>query len=147
MKAQIRGALGEIAVRNWLADNGLCSDTGFDSDSTTLTDICCNGLRFEVMTAQIDHRKITGFCIPPGKLRAAAGRGAWGYIFPGVSGDYPIKRVGIQAAVKIDDVTHNEPRHTRVSERSPSVLNYVVPAAYLIAPTVFLDVVKQSGSS
>lgn len=96
------------------------------------------------MTAQIEHRVVTGFCVPPNKLAAARKRNAWGYLFVGTGREVPCDRVLIQAAIQLVHVDADPPRHTSVSPTSPSVLNHVMRKEHLLDPSLLL---KSLGSS
>jgi len=126
--AQFRGAAGELAARRWLVANGFVSESGFEMDLPTASDLTVGTTRIEVMTAQIAHREVTGFCVPPSKLRAATRRGAVGYLFVGTGPEKEPRRFLMQGFCRLGDVGAVAATHTRVSARSPSVLNHVVPA-------------------
>jgi hypothetical protein len=126
--AQFRGAAGELAARRWLLANGFVSEDGFETDLPTASDLTVGTTRIEVMTAQIAHREVTGFCVPPSKLKAATRRGAVGYLFVGTGPELEPRRFLMQGFCRLEDVGGVAAIHTRVSEHSPSVLNHVVPA-------------------
>lgn len=136
--AQIRGAVGEIAVARWLHDEGFAVECGFETDGDD-PDIRANGVGLEVMTAQIEHREITGYCVPPNKLWAARQRRVVGYLFVGTDASDEPATVWIQAFCSIDDVDADEPRHTSVRPGSPSVLNHVIRSEHLHSPADLLD--------
>lgn len=132
LAAQVRGALGEIGAVQWLRSLGASVESGFECDDPGRTDIIAWGWPIEIMTAQVAHRQLTGFCVPPGKLRAARARGAWGYLFVGTGPEHPCARVCIQAAVELRHVDADPARPTRISAASPAVVNHVVRAEHLI---------------
>lgn len=142
MNAQLRGALGELAAVKWLRAGGLQPGEGFESDAMHSSDLQVGDLRLEIMTAQIAHREITGFCIPPNKLAAARKRGAWGYLFIGTGREVPCERLLIQAAIELAHVDADAPRHTSVSSSSPSVLNHVMRTEHLIHPEALLRLLR-----
>jgi hypothetical protein len=132
--AQLRCAYGEIGAAKWLRDQGFQVETGFVDDHVHKCDLSVAGVGCEVMTAQIAHRQITGFCVPPNKLGAARHRGAWGYIFVGTGSETPPLRVCIQGAVVLGKVNADPPRLTRVSAHSVPVLNHVIRPTDLLSP-------------
>lgn len=142
MNAQIRGALGELAAVKWLRANGMQPGAGFEADSMHSSDLQVGDVRLEIMTAQIAHREITGFCVPPNKLAAARKRSAWGYLFVGTGREVPCEQLLIQAAVALAYVDADSPRHTAVSPSSPSVLNHVMRAEHLLQPEALLRVLR-----
>ena len=113
--SQLCGTLGEVAAEAWLVRAGLDVRAGFESDAVFDTDLDVNGHRLEVMTARVDHRLVTGFCVPPSKAWAAGRRGAWGYLFPGVSGTLSEPVVWIDAACPLPSIVQHPPRLTRVA--------------------------------
>lgn len=125
--AQFRGAAGEIAARRWLRSCGFVIESGFEKDLPADSDLTVGQTRVEIMTAQIAHREVTGFCVPPSKLKAARRRGAVGYLFVGTGPEQEPRRFLMQGFCRIESVDRVTAVHTRVSERSPSVLNHVVP--------------------
>ena len=139
LPAQLRGALGEVVAVRWLRSTGFMVERGFESDEIWCTDLIADGVRIEVMTAQVAHRAITGFCVPPNKLAAARLRRAWGYLFMGTGAEHPCNRVLVQAAIELAYVAAVDPVSTRVSERSLPVLNHVMKPEHLLAPEVFVE--------
>lgn len=144
-KAQFRGAAGEIACRKWLEGEGFILEGGFLEDRASDADLVVSGVSIEVMTAQVAHRAITGFCVPPNKLAAARRRNAWGYLFAGTGGEDRPNVVEIQGGVRSHDVDLDPARETRVSERSPSVLNFVVRPESLLLPGDVVVALRQRG--
>lgn len=142
-KAQYRGAAGELAARNWFRSNGFSVETGFEEDRPGDSDLTIYGRRIEVMTAQIAHRHTTGFCVPPGKLRAAERRNALGYLFIGTGPEQEPRNFLIQGFSELSHVGLSDPVPTRVSERSPAVLNHVVAPQYIERPEYLLKVVSE----
>jgi len=143
--AQYRGAAGEIAARKWIRLNGIEVESGFEADKPTDSDLTVGSIRIEVMTAQIEHRKVTGLCVPPGKFRAAARRGAVGYLFVGTGPEREPRRFLIQNFCKLAVVDLNEPVYTRVSDQSPAVLNYVVSANAAEPPYELIRLLSSAG--
>lgn len=143
LNAQLRGALGEFGARRWLVGHGLPPAVGFESDSANRSDLEIGKLRLEVMTAQIEHRKSTGYCVPPTKFKAAKKRGAWGYLFVGTGPDMPCDKVLIQAAVRLEHVDADPPTMTSVLASEP-VLNHVVRHEYLLEPDELLKAIRLS---
>lgn len=135
LSAQIRGAMGEIGVRRWLESHGFTVHSGFQDDAISNCDIQCDGICIEIMTAQVSHRHVTGFCVPPGKLRAARGRAARGYIFADTDTTFPPRRIQIQAAIKECNVDARPARETRVDPTSPAVTNFVCEPEHLLDPS------------
>lgn len=135
MNSQVRGALGEIVLKSYLTDVfGSVNGAGSDDDIVALTDVAFPRGSFEIMTAQIRHREITGFCVPPGKLRAAKARSADGYVFVGTD-SYPETRfICVQAWVEIGNIDSKPPRPTSVSASSIAVSNFVVEPQFLRNP-------------
>lgn len=125
--AQFRGAAGELAARRWLRSNGFNVSSGFELDLPLDSDLTVGSIRIEVMTAQISHREITGFCVPPSKLKAAVRRGAVGYLFVGTGQEVEPRRFLMQGFCRLDVVDRVPPVETRVHNSSPGVLNHVVP--------------------
>jgi hypothetical protein len=146
LTAQLRGAVGELACRKWLISERFEVDAGFVEDLASESDLSISGRRVEVMTAQIRHREVTGFCVPPNKLSAARTRGAWGYIFVGTGSESTPTTVYIQAAVRLDAVDLDPPRETAVSSTSLAVLNHVVRSTSLLDPLDFLAAMRRAGS-
>jgi len=146
-QAQYRGAAGELAARNWFRSNGFSVESGFEEDRPEDSDLSICGRRIEVMTAQIAHRQITGFCVPPGKFRAAQRRNALGYLFIGTGPELEPRNFLIQGFSELSRVGLSEPMPTRVSERSPAVLNHVVSAQYIERPKYLLKVLSESRGS
>lgn len=144
--AQIRGAVGEIAAARWLQDEGCEVDRGFEADADE-PDIRANGAGLEVMTAQISHREVTGFCVPPNKLWAARQRRAAGYLFVGTDDSAEPTTVWVQAFARVDDVDLDEPRHTSVRPGSFSVLNHVVRPELLMTPAELVRVLATGPTS
>jgi len=138
VKAQYRGAAGELAARNWLRSRGLSVDSGFEDDRPQDSDLTVGGHRIEVMTAQIAHRRVTGFCVPPGKFRAAQRRGAIGYLFIGTGPEDEPRRFLVQGFCQLSRVALADPVPTRVSERSPAVTNHVVAPENIDHPELLL---------
>jgi hypothetical protein len=143
--AQYRGAAGEIAARKWLTFENLKVESGFEEDRPWDSDLTVAGLRIEVMTAQIAHRTVTGFCVPPGKLAAARRRMAIGYLFVGTGSEQEPRDFLIQGFASIDEIDREPARPTRVSERSPSVLNHVVPSRLLRGPVYVVQLLSSAG--
>jgi hypothetical protein len=141
LPAQIRGALGEIAVERWLARNELpVTAGGWKEDRPLDCDVTVGTTRIEIMTAQIAHREKTGFAVPPGKLNAARRRGASGYVFVGLGPEMPPRRALIQAFAPIAIVDSSEVTLTSVSERDGSwVQNHVIPGELLLEPERLLS--------
>jgi len=140
LPAQIRGALGEIAVERWLARNQMpVTAGGWKEDRPFDCDVSIGSTRLEIMTAQIAHREKTGFAGPPRKLVAARRRGASGYVFVGVGPEMPPSRALIQAFVPIAVVDSNPVTLTSVSGRDGSwVENHVIPDGELLDPSRLL---------
>lgn len=101
LASQIRGAVGELIVAEWLRSHNFELSEGFIDDKIHKSDIVVNGLSIEVMTAKIEDRIKTGFCVPPNKLNAARRRGAWGYIFVGTNSDSPPQKVLLQSVAEL----------------------------------------------
>jgi hypothetical protein len=135
INSQIRGALGEIVLKAYLTDIfGSVNGSGSDDDDVALTDVSFPRGSFEIMTAQIRHREITGFCVPPGKFAAAKARSADGYVFVGTD-SYPETRfICVQAWIDIGHIDTRPPRLTSVSESSIAVTNFVVEPQFLRNP-------------
>lgn len=142
--AQLRGALGELGAVGWLRGLDFPVECGFESDDVRRTDVNVGGVRLEIMTAQIAHREITGFCVPPNKLQAARLRRAWGYLFLGTGPENPCERVCVQAAIEIARVDALPPRFTRVSAYSLQVLNHVMRTEDLLSAPQFVDQLRQA---
>lgn len=142
--AQLRGALGELGAVGWLRGLGFPVECGFESDDVRRTDVTVGGVRIEIMTAQIAHRAITGFCVPPNKLQAARSRRAWGYLFLGTGPENPCERVCVQAAIELARVDMTPPRLTSVSARSTPVLNHVMRTEDLLSAPEFLVRLRQA---
>lgn len=137
--AQFRGAAGELAARKWVISADIHVESGFELDLPQHSDLTVGDQRIEIMTAQIAHREVTGFCVPPGKLNAARRRRALGYLFVGTGPEQEPRRFLIQGFAPIDVIDRHSARQTRVSERSPSVLNFVVSEEDLLAPGELID--------
>lgn len=137
---QARGAAGEIATAKWLRQAGFNVAEGFVEDDPTQCDITVNGFRVEVMTTRVADRAITGTCVPPGKLRAARRRGAWGYVFAATEDD-DLARVLIQAVAVCDDIDHDPSRVTSVGSASRE--NYVVRESHLSHPSTLLTLLAE----
>ncbi len=128
--AQLRGAAGELAVRQWAEDNGWRVVRGYEDDEDR-PDIVVAGTSFEIMTARIDHREVTGFCVPPNKLRTARRRGVWGYLFVGTDASSVPSALLLQGACALAHVDADAARETWVGT-SPRVLNHVVRPEHLV---------------
>ena len=143
LQSQIRGALGEIVAREWLSRYVLHIESGFLEDHVSQTDLSIGNLGVEVMTAKVNDRKQTGFCVPPNKLAAARSRRAWGYLFVGSDNLVPPQMMTIQFAVRLEDVDSAPARHTYVNNPSFRVLNFVVEEDRLMTPEEFLRIVTK----
>ena len=146
LAAQYRGAAGEIAAGRWLGSNDFDIESGFMTDLSPASDLTVGTTRIEVMTAQIAHREVTGFCVPPNKLNAATWRGSVGYLFVGTGPEQEPRRFLMQAFCLLEDVGRVAAIHTRVSEHSPSVLNHVVPADKLQPVDELIELLRARGS-
>jgi len=140
LPAQIRGALGEIAVERWLARNELpVTSGGWKEDKPFDCDVTVGPTKLEIMTAQIAHREKTGFAVPPRKLAAARRRGASGYVFVGTGPESPPRKALIQAFTPVEFVDLDEVTLTSVSGREGSwVENHVVRPEHLLDPARLL---------
>jgi len=141
LTSQLRGAIGEIAAVKWLRSEGLTVEAGFENDERDDSDLTVDGLRIEIMTAQIRHREITGFCVPPNKLWAARKRGAIGYLFIGTDGSPQPREALIQSGVKIDDVDADPPRETFINPKFP-VVNFVIRESDLLSPGALVEMIR-----
>ena len=139
LDSQIRGAVGELVVAEWLRSHKFSPAEGFLDDEMHDSDLIIKGISIEVMTAKIDDRIKTGFCVPPNKLSAARRRGAWGYIFVGTNSDSPPRKVLLQSVAELVYVDSMPPRHTYVNNPHYSVLNYVVEPRNLKSPSELID--------
>ena len=146
LDSQIRGAVGELIASEWLRANSFKVDDGYMDDHILNSDLVVNGVSIEVMTAKIEDRKKTGFCVPPNKLHAARRRNAWGYLFVGTNGDSPPKKVLIQGVTSVGDVDSHEPRNTYVNNPQFAVLNFVVEPNNVRPPVELLTYLKSSPS-
>ncbi len=128
--AQLRGAAGELAVTQWAEDNGWRVVRGYQDDEDR-PDIVVAGISFEIMTARIDDREVTGFCVPPDKLRTARRRGVWGYLFVGTDASSVPSALVLQGACALAHVDADAARPTCV-RKSRRVLNHVVRSEHLV---------------
>jgi hypothetical protein len=142
LHSQIRGAVGELIASEWLRANSFKVDDGYMDDHMHNSDLVVNGVSIEVMTAKIQDRRITGFCIPPNKLNAAQRRQAWGYLFIGTDEESPPKRVLIQGVTSIDKVDSREAQETYVNNPQFAVLNFVVEPNNVRPPNELLTYLK-----
>ncbi len=136
--AQLRGAVGEAAAAKWAEGEGYAVERGFEADEDE-PDLRISGVGFEVMTAQVRHREVTGFCVPPNKLWAHKQRGVRGYVFVGTGSEQAPQEVEIQALCRIEDVDVEPARPTSVRPGGKPVDNYVIPDDRLLAPDQLKD--------
>lgn len=142
LTSQVRGALGELYACQWLSDNDLEVETGFREDLVGSCDIDVGGRRIEVMTAKISDREKTQFCVPPGKLKAARNRGAWGYLFVGTDDARDCQVVTIQGGIELHRIEAFPRAMTYVSRPEFAVENHVIPHASLLTPDDVLAMLK-----
>lgn len=142
LDSQIRGAVGELVVAEWLRSFNFVLSEGFLDDEMHDSDIAVKGVSVEVMTAKVGDRIKTGFCVPPNKLSAARRRNAWGYIFVGTDYDSPPRRVLLQGVVEISNIDTMLPRETFVNSPDFSILNYVVEPCYLKSPSYLIQILS-----
>lgn len=107
--------------------------SGFETDRDD-PDLLVDGVGLEVMTAQVEHRKVTGFCVPPNKLWAHQQRGVRGYVFVGTGPEKEPRQVVIQAICRIESVDVEPARPTKTWSGGTPVENYVVPDELLMPP-------------
>jgi len=141
-RSQIRGAVGELVVADWLRSLKFALSEGFLDDKVHDSDINVKGISIEVMTAKIEDRIRTGFCVPPNKWEAASRRNAWGYVFVGTNSDSPPRWVLLQGVAELSDIALNPPKLTFVNNPDLAIENYIVEPRCLKSPSYLVQVLS-----
>ncbi len=145
MVSQVRGALGELVAWRALVAHVPGLQCPFVDDNRG-ADLMRGDRGIEVMTAMLDHRAQTGFCVPPNKVHGSKSRAVrdnyqhMGYLFVTLHGpDTPgMMKCWLHVGCSWDEIASSPRAMTSIlrsdGSRTHEVDNHVLPADFWRAP-------------